>query len=237
VTAMVYWLEQAACDVPPGDEWLSATEAAALGAMRFTRRRADWRLGRWTAKRAVAAWLQLDTLAGIRIRAAPSGVPEVLVAETPAPVKISLSHRGGRAACAIARPEVELGCDLELIEDRSAAFAADYFTAREQILIAQAEPADRLLLLALLWSAKESVLKALGEGLRLDTRSVAIAPGNAWAQPCVEWRPIEARCDTGRLFHGWWQQSGRWLRTVMADPACEEPEPTPSPARVSRVVI
>ena len=86
--------------------------------MRFAKRRDDWRLGRWTAKRALAAYLNLpsnpQTLADIEIRPAPSGAPEVFVANKPAAVTISLSHRGGVAACAVAPSGMELGCDLEM---------------------------------------------------------------------------------------------------------------------------
>ena len=63
-----------------------------------------------------------------------------------------------------------LGCDLEVIEPRSEEFVADYFTTEEQKMVSQAPIADRSKLLALLWSAKESALKALREGLRFDTR-------------------------------------------------------------------
>ena len=50
------------------------------------------------------------------------------------------------------------------IEPRSDAFVADYFTIEEQALVARASAADRDRILALLWSGKESALKALREG-------------------------------------------------------------------------
>jgi hypothetical protein len=53
----VYWLEQAVNDVPDNNNWLCTGELACLNRLRFAKRRADWRLGRWTAKRAVAARL------------------------------------------------------------------------------------------------------------------------------------------------------------------------------------
>ena len=37
----VYWLEQVGADVPPNDDWLSASEAACLARLRFAKRRAD----------------------------------------------------------------------------------------------------------------------------------------------------------------------------------------------------
>lgn len=75
----VYWLEQTEADVPAENDWLNASEAVRLSGMRFAKRRADWRLGRWTAKRAVAVSLALpldrSALAGIEIRQAPDGAP------------------------------------------------------------------------------------------------------------------------------------------------------------------
>ena len=182
----VYWLEQTEADLPAENGWLSASEVARLNSFCFAKRRADWRLGRWTAKRAVAAYLNAPNrppaLASIEIRPAPSGAPEVFVADQPADFTISLSHRGGVAACAVSRFGVLLGCDLELVEPRSEAFIADYFTPEEQALVAQADTADRFPLCALLWSAKESALKALRTGLRVDTRSVIVSPGDAFAR-------------------------------------------------------
>src|SRR5271165_2972878 len=227
----VYWLEQAESEVPAEDHWLSASEAARLNAMRFAKRRADWRLGRWAAKRAVAAYLDvprhLQALANIEIRPAPSGAPEVFILDTPAPASISLSHRDGTALCAVAPSGVALGCDLELVEPRSDAFIADYFTAEEQALVARMSLEDRPRLLALLWSAKESALKALGAGLRLDTRSLVVNPFpsscdfDGWSRLMV--RYSDGRVPEGHVFHGWWQREHNLLRTVVATPPPTSP--------------
>ena len=135
----VYWLEQTEAGLPADNDWLSAGEVSRLSGMRFAKRQADWRLGRWTAKRALALYLHLPDdpqgLTKIEIRPAPSGAPEVFVAEQACAAVISLSHRAGVAACAVASPGAEIGCDLEVIEPRSDAFVADYFTAEEQALI------------------------------------------------------------------------------------------------------
>ena len=102
-----YWLEQTEADVPAENDWLSANETVCLNGMRFPKRRADWRLGRWTAKRALSVSLDVPahTMAfkKIEIRAAASGAPEVFFDNQPAAVTISLSHRAGIAACADAK--------------------------------------------------------------------------------------------------------------------------------------
>jgi len=196
------WFEQVEADVPAGDSWLCAREVARLAGYRFAKRRSDWRLGRWTAKQAVCAhrgWPGTDeVLAGIEIQTAPSGAP--LVDE----LSISLSHRAGKSICALAEFPLTIGCDLEVIEPRSDEFVADYFTPEEQISVLAAPIAVRARLVTLIWSAKESALKALSVGLRADTRSVS-----------VELDPLRVlRRDA--TFTGWWSQTGSMLRTIVA---------------------
>jgi 4'-phosphopantetheinyl transferase len=218
-------LEQTQQDVAEGDDWLSAGEVVRLGSMRFPKRRADWRLGRWTAKQALAFYwnmrCQPRVLAGIEIRSAPSGAPEVWLANRQAPVVISLSHREGRAACAVASPGADLGCDLEVVEPRSDGFLTDYFATEEQVRLATAPTCDRTRLAALLWSAKESALKAMCVGLRFDTRRVIVSQvedGNDGA-----WHPFRVRYDGGPIFAGWWQQTGCFVRTLAAAPSPKPP--------------
>jgi len=219
-----YWLEQTEADLPAHDDWLSPNEAALLGRMRFAKRRADWRLGRWTAKRAAAAYLNLPAdpraLREIEVRPATSGAPELLVANRRAAITISISHRAGIAACALATRDVALGCDLELIEPRDAGFVADYFTAEEQALIARTPEQDRPRLVTLLWSAKESALKALREGLRVDTRSLAVTlPDHKHAHTGLDpWRSLQVRYAGGEVFRGWWQSTDEIVRTLVGAP-------------------
>jgi 4'-phosphopantetheinyl transferase len=230
----VYWLEQTEAGVPAENDWLSARESACLNGIRFAKRRTDWRLGRWTAKGAVASVLNLSAeaqnLAQIEIRPASSGAPEIFIANEPAAITVSLSHSSGAAICAVATSGVELGCDQEVIEARSEAFVSDYFTAEEQALVARVCEAERPRLVTLLWSAKESALKALREGLRLDTRSVEVSPING-AFNLNGWSPLQVCYADGRSFHGWWQQRDRIVRTLVANPAPDSPILLPAPTQ------
>ena len=227
----VFWLEQSLVDVPEANDWLSLDEIDFLDGLRFTPRRVHWRLGRWTAKCACASFFGFPcfphTLAKIEIRPEASGAPELFFEREPAPIPISLSHRNGRAFCAVAPTASALGCDLESIEDRSDAFVADYFTNGEQTLVQRQPSADRALLLALLWSGKESALKALRAGLRLDTRSVIVnLPEVSFHRS--GWSPFQVRHTAGQVFPGWWQVSGKMVRTLVASP----PPPAPTALRV-----
>jgi 4'-phosphopantetheinyl transferase len=221
----VYCLEQKQADVPQHDEWLSPFEAERLSQMFVRKRRDDWRLGRWTAKRAVAARagfpLHSPVLAGIEIRSAQSGAPEVFLDNQLADVTISLSHRAGTGLCAVAPAGVALGCDLELIEPHSSAFIADYFTDEEQGLIADTSESDRFRLVALLWSAKESALKALHEGLRLDTRCVSVTSTDS--PDLSRWIPLQVRHCSGEVFEGWWRRNDHRMCTVVAEEPMEAP--------------
>jgi 4'-phosphopantetheinyl transferase len=229
-----YWLEQTEADLPSHDDWLSPDEGGLLNRMRFAKRRADWRLGRWTAKRAVTAYLHLPgdprALREIEVRSAPSGAPELFLAHRPAEVTISISHRASTAVCAIAMRGAQLGCDLELIEPRGASFVADYLTSEEQELISHAPQEDQPRLVTLLWSAKESALKALRQGLRLDTRCVAVtfdtrtdcehgADRFRQATDLPRWQPLLVRYAEAEILHGWWRSAGCLVRTLVALPA------------------
>jgi 4'-phosphopantetheinyl transferase len=202
--------------------------------LHIPKRRDDWRLGRWTAKRAVARVLDLPNGdrpdQNIEIPADPSGAPRVLLRRRPVALSISLSHRDGVAACAIARSTIPLGCDLELIEPRSDAFIADYFTKDEQKLIALQSKDKRDEIITVLWSAKESALKALRVGLTVDTRSVSVCLGARHSEsaekrdgkelhplssacPSPDWRPFQATFQNEQILYGWWSTSTSLVRT------------------------
>jgi len=222
----VFWLEQDANDLPENDDWLSSAELLVLGKLIFPKRHEDWRLGRWTAKRALAAHLGFSSdasvLSHIEVLAAPSGAPEAFIKGRSGDFCISLSHRERSAICFVAPHGVRLGCDLEIIEPRSKQFIADYFNREEQDLIRRASPADKFRFAALLWSAKESALKALQEGLRLDARSITVTPDS---ESCDVngWSGLRTASGQGNAFLGWWWHRGRKVVTVVSDPAPDVP--------------
>jgi 4'-phosphopantetheinyl transferase len=215
----------AASEVPPGDVWLGPHEHAVVAALRFAKRRTDWRLGRYAAKRAAAGWLghpsDPPALARLEVLADDTGAPR-LHCDGETPLALSLSHRAGWALAAVAPPDVALGCDLEVVEARSEAFLADYLTPYEQALVAAAEPWDRARWASLVWCAKECALKALREGLRLDTRSIELTVRRG--EPERGWFPVGARAASdGRTFEGWWRPVGILLACVLGDPGLEPP--------------
>ncbi len=139
--------------------------------------------------------------------------------------------------CALAAPGAVLGCDLEIAELRWNAFVTDYFTEEEQELIARVADSQRWAVLALLWSAKESTLKALRVGLRIDTRQVVVESvgGMIKAANCATrefengspdaWHRLRTRFER-RMFYGWWQSSGIFVRTMVSEPELGPPTPS-----------
>jgi len=216
VTITVHTAVAAAADVPSGDDWLSPAERAVLGALRFAPRRADWRLGRWTARLALRPVLALPARE-LCVLAGPEGAPgahrqaSASALPEPLPVTLSISHREGVAFCIAADAVLPLGCDLELVEPRSDAFVRDYFTAPEQRQMTAAPAAARQLLANLVWSGKEAVLKAQRRGLRADTRTVEVLPGGWEAAP--GWR----RLEISPPWRAWWQLLEGRVYAVAAD--------------------
>jgi len=224
--ARVYWFIQGMSDVPRDNDWLTLDERARYEAMAVEKRREEWRLGRWTSKRAVSTYLagaaeQLDP-ASLDIRAAYDGAPQVIVRGEPGRACISISHRSGFCLCAVAGSDVPVGCDLEVIEPHSSEFIADYFTAEEQSLLLRTLPSDHPLFVSLIWSAKESALKVVRKGLRRDTRSMIVQLDPE--QSGDGWMPLSIRCvESSKWFHGWWQTIGGFVLTITAAVVTDKP--------------
>jgi 4'-phosphopantetheinyl transferase len=214
------WLTQCSADVPAGDGWLGPRERAALAGLHVEKRREDWRLGRWTAKAAVARHLGV-TAARVEILAAADGAPEAWLDGTAAPVSVSLSHRAGRAVAAVDAAPAVVGCDLELVEPRSPAFVREWLTPREQALIAQQEGHERDRLANLFWSAREAAAKVRRQGLRLDVRRAEVALGAAGDG---EWRPFSVRWgDDAPATAGWVRADSGWVLTIAGEPGPGRP--------------
>jgi 4'-phosphopantetheinyl transferase len=205
-------------EVPQDEGWLGPDEQRVASALRAPKRRSEWLLGRWTGKHAVAAFLG-EKPSAVTIAASPDGAPEAYVDSSRAPCAMSIAHRGGLAACAVAAPETALGCDLEVVEPRSDGFIADFLTTEEGRAVRAAADADERDLMAnLAWSGKEAVLKAKRTGLRADTRSVEVDLTSPDGSAELGWTPLRTRELPGPEWHGWWSRHERFLLVVVARP-------------------
>ena len=226
MTGAVRWLACDRGDVPDGLDWLAPDERARLEAFRFAPWRADFLLGRWTAKRLIAGVFPGAGLAAIAIRAAADGAPEAFADGAPLPLTVSISHRAGRALVAVGDLGAALGADLELVEPRSALLVADFFTAGEAAEVAACLPAARDRAIALIWSAKESALKARRTGLREDPRRIRVEADRIAAAPDGAWRALRIGVDGGPALAGWWRDdAGHVLTIAGAALATDPPRP------------
>jgi 4'-phosphopantetheinyl transferase len=213
---VTWWLARGEDQLPSVGEWLTPAERSRAERLRYTKRRNDFLLGRWTLKLAVVRALgwQDDPagLARVEARPAPGGAPRLYVDGQPAGRGLSLTDRAGCAVCLVAARAGKIGCDVEIVEPRSDAFVRDYLTGPERRVVAAAGPA-RDKTANLIWSAKESALKVLETGLRRDTRSVEVTVPDL-SPPERAWSPLQVRTAEGAVFPGWWRQSGVFLVTA-----------------------
>lgn len=208
--------------MPRGVAWLAAAERAVLARLGVPKRRGDWLLGRWAARRALVEAGEAEREADVSVLAAPSGAPEAFLLGRRAPVALSLTHSHGVAVAALAPAGVLLGVDLERVEARSGVFLADWFTPAEQAFAAAGEAGEPGLAATLVWSAKEAVMKALREGLRIPPKAIEVAPSPGPADG--EWRPFDARGPGAEEWRGWWRAEEGFVLAVAARPSCGPPE-------------
>lgn len=209
--------------VPTQLDWLTPDERARLDGFRFEKRRRDWMLGRWTSKVALMAITGLAhrDIARFEIASAPDGAPLPRLDNRPCQVMLSLSHSNDRALAAVRRGATPLGCDLELIESRGAGFVETYFTTAECEAVERADPEDRDALITTIWSAKESALKALRHGLRVDTRSVEVSFDSEII--AADWNAARVLASDEGTFSCWWRVDGASILSVVARPPVETP--------------
>jgi 4'-phosphopantetheinyl transferase len=195
---------------PPG--LLSPREQAILAGLALLPRRRKWLLGRWAAKRLLGELAAEDNGLVTGFFGKPdsnrdwsgqfsilndeSGVPYVdRQGQGRLPLSLSISHRGdwGLAAVALVSGTC-IGADIETVEPRDPALVRQFFSESEADRLGTTSGRDADRTVARLWSAKEAVLKAMGIGLRHDTRDIVV--GDEIAAPhglAEEWRALDIR--------------------------------------------
>ena len=215
----VTWHRSCVGEVPDDDNWLTDHDRAVLAGLKVAKRRADWRLGRWTARSLVAAVLDVSP-DRVEIRAAGDGAPDAFVDGTCAGLSLSLSHRDGVAVAAVIALPARVGIDLETVEPRSDAFVREWLSSDEQAALPRDGDARDLGVLCC-WTGKEASAKMLREGLRLDVRKAVVTsdpPTTAvWAPMRVTWGPEEI------THRGWCGRKGSWLVAIVSDPPTDPP--------------
>lgn len=222
----VYWTlvdsSQASLEAPEG--FLSSSELLKFRAFRFAKRRQEWLLGRWVAKFLIKS---LPTYQGyapteIEILTSPDGAPYFqLPGGDAAPTFLSISHCSRYALCAIASgANIHIGIDMEKIEPRTQTFIKDYFTPLEVGLVNSQPHESWDMISTLIWSTKESMLKALRVGLRWDTRQVEIREVSNLQGKRAGWNDLQLK-DLQQENRGWfggWQKYDGYVITMAGFP-------------------
>lgn len=177
----------AGLDQPPAP-WLTVLEAAEHSkAARFKNAQdrtsyvAAHALTRW----ALAAELSGQAAADLRFRENEYGKPGLIGHD----LHFNLSHTHDMAVVALCRSG-PVGVDVEQINPTHAhpGLAQDIFTP-EEFQTLQNQPGFAAAFTAL-WTAKEAIIKAEGQGLALNLAAIRITPTQGWGPsgPWVLWR-------------------------------------------------
>lgn len=220
----------------PPEVFLSAAELEKYHAFRFEKRRNDWLLGRWTAKRLLQAVIlqrtqQMVLRNAVDIYNDADGVPLASVDLQPSGWNLSISHSNDYALCAVC--DRDIGADLESIAPREPYLVKDYFTVNEQARVNASLPAQREMVVTAIWSAKEAALKAIHKGLSLDTRTVEISLAPFEHTP-TRWTPFEIQFDleNAKTLNGWWRVQEGFVLTLAAE-AQDAPYEFPTSPEIS----
>jgi 4'-phosphopantetheinyl transferase len=216
----IYWLTQSLGNLPSETDWLHPSELELFSRFRFQKKKNDWLLGRWAAKLAIRIFLKRDypELEPDKIAILPiaGGAPEIYFGDKIFPLAVSISHSNEIAFCAVGSWKSVFGCDLEKIEPRSDAFIRDFFTENECSKYFNSNEAMRPLWANLIWSAKESALKAMKLGLSIDTRKLEITflPKH----DAAGWKSFSVKfIDTQKLYKGFWKATSGFAFTIVCD--------------------
>ncbi len=158
------------------DKILSEEEGRAYRKLTIPKRKHEWLASRVLAKCLVAkVFAEQDLhMCEVEVHKEASGMPFIVV-DGKRTGRLSLSHSGNATIVAFSPDsDARVGVDIERLEERTAQMTDLFFTPHESRWVASFEGYQLSLAQNLVWSAKESYLKAIGKGLHLDTRKVAI---------------------------------------------------------------
>jgi 4'-phosphopantetheinyl transferase len=188
----------------------SADEADRASRFHFEPDRRRWLAGRAWVRRTLGAALGLAPHA-LALSPGPHGKPRVV--DAPPGFDCNWSHSGDWIALAIS-DSTPVGVDLELIRAGFPALevAESFFTTAETAALARTRSPERERLFLRLWSAKEALMKATGDGVslppdRIDVRLAGSIPAGYHTHP--KWQL--ARWDSHR-----WVSAVAWPADVQA---------------------
>jgi len=177
----IFWSVTAIPSLLHGDEvkavheFLNEGEREIYWGFKTRKRQLEWLAGRVAIKSLYSRVNNLNvSSAELIVERETSGLPYLVERGERASGRISISHNAGWVAVCQSDSELRIGIDLEEIRSRDPAFLTDYFSQAEQEQIMNGGIHTLDFRTNLIWSAKESVLKAISTGLGTDPLKVEI---------------------------------------------------------------
>ncbi len=196
---------------------LSQAEAGLLGPRAVAKRRDDFLRGRMVAKQLLAAIVPGATATDFEILPDDRGVPQVERAGGEGVgLSLSISHTTGVAAAAAVELPATVGIDVERWMSNPELIIGDYFTSEEQALLEPLQGEAYVRRATAIWSAKEAVSKAVGEGLRIAATSLVVREISLQARDGWNELSIEIRVGAPLRVVAWMQERSEYVITVAA---------------------
>jgi len=170
---------------------LNNTEQARADRFHFAKDRQNWALGRALTRKALSHYSRLP-MSRILLHQTGNNKPILRDSESTEcnsqEIQFNLSHSGHRAVLAISRC-FDPGIDIEKIDLPSnwIAVAERVFSVSELAALKQQETAHRALSFSHLWTCKEALIKATGDGFSADLPSIEISPDPLGKPTLLSW--------------------------------------------------
>lgn len=125
----------------------------------------------------------------LNFRASDNGKPAAYCRHLRLPVEFNVSHSYTHGLIAVTR-HAAVGIDVEarILRQDIDGEIRKVFSQREQRLLAQSPPQDKENLFFRLWTLKEALIKATGDGFRLDTSTFTLPDALIQGDLCSEFR-------------------------------------------------
>ena len=199
------------CITPGALEALAATlspdEKERAGKFKFEKYRNRFIAGRGVLREILGKYLQAKP-ATLRISCSTNGKPALAAEFASAGIHFNLAHSEDLALVAVTRVGA-IGVDVECIRPvkEMDELVARFFSARETVLFQRLRPDEKAAAFFNLWTRKEALLKATGEGITrsLSLVEVSFLPGKPArllaiagdASKAAEWAVCELSPATG----------------------------------------
>jgi len=185
----IWWidLDDAARGAETDLRLLSADESLRAGRYHGPVLRRRFIAGRAALRRILAAYSEADP-AGLRFRYDPSGKPHLDNAPF-SDITFNASHSESTMLVAVGQMAA-IGIDVECIrtDTGSAGLIETFFAEREQQILRSVPQPERPSAFFTIWTRKEAVTKAMGDGIAAPLRDIDVVPAAGASDPPETWR-------------------------------------------------